>query len=184
MKKALRISIFVCLSAVGLFSLVVVGTWSWTKWEYHLSTEKHVRERFESHKADYLRLVDLLQKDHVARFVDDEGMVDGIGVHGRSVPEYRRLVRDIGAEFVLVRDDGSMEFALYGYGCAICSDSYMGVRYVPKDHVGGTAEGWTQTVVASLESAKLPQENGSVASDLYVVAIEPEWFVYRFEYQE
>jgi len=39
-------------------------------------------------------------------------------------------------------------------------------------------------VVTSLDSAKLPQEKGAVASGLYVVPIEPEWFIYRFEYQE
>ena len=44
--------------------------------------------------------------------------------------------------------------------------------------------GWTQKVVQSLESEELPEAHGSVASGLYVIAIEPEWFIYRFEYQE
>ncbi len=39
-------------------------------------------------------------------------------------------------------------------------------------------------MVTSLKDANMPQENGSVASGLYVVPIEPEWFIYRFEYQE
>ncbi len=82
-----------------------------------------------------------------------------------------------------VSEDGSMEFALWGHGCAICSDSYMGVLYFPKDHTAERA-GWVQTVVNSLDDARLPQEHGSVATGLYVVAIEPEWFIYRLEYQE
>ena len=38
--------------------------------------------------------------------------------------------RNIGISFAksTIREDGSIEFALYGYGCVICSDSYMGVR--------------------------------------------------------
>lgn len=76
-----------------------------------------------------------------------------------------------------------MEFDLYGFGCVICSDSYMGVRFFPNNHKTNTDE-WVPTVVGSLDSTKLPQDNGAVASGLYVVPIEPEWFVYRFEYQE
>jgi hypothetical protein len=60
----------------------------------------------------------------------------------------------------------------------------MGVRYYPKDHKAGSSVEGTQTVVTSLNSAKLPQAKGGVASGLYVVPIEPEWFVYRYEYQE
>ena len=78
---------------------------------------------------------------------------------------------------------GSMEFTLGGYGGPISSDSYIGVRYFPKNPIG-SPPGWTQTLVSSLDSTKLPQENGSVAIGLYVVAIEPEWFIFCFEYQE
>jgi hypothetical protein len=56
--------------------------------------------------------------------------------------------------------------------------------YYPKDHKAGSSAEGAQTVVTSLDSAKLPQEKGNVASGLYVVPIEPEWFVYRYEYQE
>jgi len=37
--------------------------------------------------------------------------------------------------------------------------------------------------VASLDSAALPQEHGKVASGYYVLPIEPNWFLYRFEYE-
>jgi hypothetical protein len=141
------------------------------------------RQQFESHRADYIRFATLLRKDPSAKYVGSDGKVDIDGIHGRLVPEYRDLVHKIGAKFVIIREDGSVEFALWGHGGAIMSDSYMGVRYFPKDPTVAPV-GWTQTVVASLANAKLPQEHGSVATGLYVVAIEPEWFIYRLEYQE
>jgi hypothetical protein len=60
----------------------------------------------------------------------------------------------------------------------------MGVRYYPKDHKAISSVGWTHTVVSSLDSATLPHEKGAVASGLYMVPIEAEWYVYRFEYRE
>jgi hypothetical protein len=126
----------------------------------------------------------LLRKDPSVRFVGSDGTVPIDGVHERLVPEYRHHMRKIGAKFVQISDDGSMNFALWGYGAAIMSDSYMGVRYCPEDHKLPSSGEWEQTVVNSLASEKLPQENGAVASGLYVVPIEPEWFIYRYEYQE
>lgn len=73
--------------------------------------------------------------------------------------------------------------SVVGAGCAICSDSYMGIRYYPTDHTPDQP-GWSQIIVSSLEDGRLPWDNGGVASGLYVKAIEPEWFVYRFEYRE
>jgi hypothetical protein len=100
------------------------------------------------------------------------------------VPEYRQLIRKIEAKDVIIGQDGSIEFSLYGFGCAICSDSYMGVRYVPKVRRTDAPVAPEHTVVTSLDTAKLPQEHGAVATGLYVVPIEPEWFIYRSEYQE
>jgi hypothetical protein len=172
------------LSVMLLFVVCAVGACSRTKLGYHLPSEQSVRQQFQSHRADYIRFVTLLQKDPSATQVDGDGKVDIDGVHSRFVPEYRDLIRKIGAKSVIVREDGSMEFTLGGSGCAICSDSYMGVRYYPKNLKSVSHPGWTQTVVASLDSAKLPQEKGSIASGLYVVPIEPEWFIYRLEIQE
>ena len=181
--KILKVLLYICLSVVALFLLCAVGAWSWVRWEYHLPSEQHVRRQFESHRADYIRIVTLLQKDPSAKYINGDGKVDIDSIHSRFVPEYRDLIRKIGAKFVCVREDGSMEFTLGGYGGPISSDSYIGVRYFPKNPIG-SPPGWTQTVVSSLDSTKLPQENGSVATGLYVVAIEPEWFIFRFEYQE
>jgi len=90
-------------------------------------------------------------------------------------------MRRIGAQFVDVREDGSVEFALWGSGCAICSDSYMGVRYFPEDHNPRARLAWAPKLVSSLESKRLPQERSSVADGLYVVQLEPEWFLYRLQ---
>ena len=179
-----KVLLYVGLSAVGLVLIVGFSFWWWLIPHYYLPPEQRVVQQFESHRADYIRFVALLRMDQSARSVGSDGKVDIGGFHGRLVPEYRDLMSKIGAKDVTIREDGSMEFALWGDGCAICSDSYMGVRYYPKDHKVGSSVGWTQTVVTSLDSAKLPQEKGAVASGLYVVPIEPEWFIYRFEYQE
>jgi hypothetical protein len=164
--------------------LVPIGIYAWFKYESHLPSEQHVRKQFESNRADYIQFVALLRKDQSARFIDGDGKVNIDGLHGRLVPEYKSLIRKIGAKDVIIGEDGSIEFALWGFGCTICSDSYMGVLYSPKNPKRDYPAGWEQTVVASLDSARLPHEKGAVATGLYVVPLEPEWFVYRFEYQE
>lgn len=143
-----------------------------------------MRKEFEDHRSDYAQFVTLLRSDHSAHFIDDHGRVDIHSAHSRLVPEYADLIRKIGAKFVIARQGGSIEFVLHGSGCAICSDSYMGVLYVPKDRITEIPMEWQPTVVTSLDNAKLPQEKGAVASGRYVIPIEPEWFVYRSEYQE
>jgi len=186
LKRLPKILLYTCLFSVGLCLLAPVSFRLWLKHEYHLPPEQRVRKQFENNRADYIQFVTLLQRDQSAHFIviDGGGRVDIDGVHGRLVPEYRDLIRKIGAKDVIIRADGSIEFALWGFGCTICSDSYMGVRYYPKDPKTGSPAGWEQTVVTSLDSAKLPQEKGAVATGLYVVPIEPDWFIYRLEYQE
>jgi hypothetical protein len=182
-KKKPTITLFGGIMAACLFLLAGASLWLYEAWEHHLPPEQRVREQFESHRSDYIRFVTLLQKDPSAKYVGSDGTVDIDGIHGRVVPDYRDLIRKIGAKFVIVREDGSIEFALWGNGGAPISDSYMGVRYFPKNHAL-VPVGWTQIPVTSLSSEKLPQDRGAVATGLYVVAIEPEWFIYRFEYQE
>lgn len=160
-----------------------LGAWLWAEWKDRPPTDQWLRGQFESHKADYIQFAKLLRNDRSAKLVDNDGSIDIDAIHKRQVPEYRTLIRRIEVKNVTISEDGSMEFALWGHGCAICSDSYMGVLYFPKDHTAERA-GWVQTVVNSLDDARLPQEHGSVATGLYVVAIEPEWFIYRLEYQE
>ena len=184
MKRLPQIVLYSCLFSVGLCVLASVGFRLWLKYEYRLPPEQRVREQFENNRADYVQFVTLLQSDQSAHVIDGGGGVHIDGVHSRLGPEYRHLIRKIGAKDVIIREDGSIEFSLYGFGCTICSDSYMGVRYVPKVRRTDAPSGWEQTAVTSLDSAKLPQENGAVATGLYVVPIEPEWFIYRLDYQE
>jgi hypothetical protein len=189
--RAKRLIIFapsaIVVAAVGWFFFSLLwfsmsfGGWPW---EYSLPSEKQVRDRFESHQADYFRLVALLQKDPSLANTDSGGITDTSGPHAQVVAEYKGLIHKIRTKFVTLREDGSIEFALAGYGSAISSDCDMGVRYSPKDHRGNVSAEWTQTIVTSLDGAKLPQENGDVATGLYVIPIQPEWFVYRLEIQD
>jgi hypothetical protein len=87
---------------------------------YYLPPQQRVVQQFESNRADYIRFVDLLRKDPSVRSVGGNGKVDVDGMHRRLVPEYRDLMGKIGAKYVIVRENGSMEFALWGDGCAIC----------------------------------------------------------------
>jgi hypothetical protein len=173
---------YICLLTAGCF-IFAVDVWVWRNRENRLPAEQLVRQQFESHRADYIRFATILQNDPSASYVGGNGTVDIDGIHGRLVTEYRDLAHKIGAKHVIIREDGSMEFALWGYGGPIESDSWMGVRYFPKNHKLKPA-GWRQTVVTSLANESLPQEHGSVASGLYVVAIEPDWYAFRFEIQE
>jgi hypothetical protein len=184
LKGLRKVVLYSCLFFVGLPPLALVSFRLWLRYEYRLPPEQRVRERFENNRADYVQFVRLLQRDKSADFIESDGTVGFDGTHRRLVPEYRDLIRRIGAKDVIIREDGSVEFALYGFGCAICSDSYMGVLYAPKVGRSHAHAGWEQTAVTSVDSAKLPQQNGGVASGLYVVPIEPEWFIYRLEYQE
>ena len=180
-RKAL---IHVSLSAMGLLLIFVICLFAWLRWEQHLPRDQEARRQFVAHKAAYIHFASLLRSETGSKVIGIDG---SIGMHtgdARIVPEYRDLIRNLGAKFVTVREDGSVEFALWGFGCAICSDSYMGVRYSPADANARARPGWTQKVVTSLDSKSLPQENGSIADGLYVVEIEPEWFVYRLEYRE
>ena len=183
MKK--RTKALACISA-SVFGIAFLGTggfWAFVKLSYHLPSDERVLHQFQTRKADYVRFVELIKNDPSVRFVDGDGRVDIGDVKWREAPAYRQLIRDIGAKFVLISDDGSVQFVLWGDGCAICSDSYMGVLYLPPDRETPHG-GWQHTTVASLDSSKLPQKKGSVATGLYVVPVEPKWFIYRFEYQE
>ncbi len=170
---------------ITLFVVCIGGALAWLMWDAPLPSEQFVRQQFVRQRSDYVALVLLLQKEKLVSgaHVGSDGTIS-YDEHSRAVPVYRELIDRIGAKYILVREDGSIEFALRGHGCTICSDSYIGVRYVPNVPNEAPYSGWTQQLVDSLESAKLPQEGGGVASGLYVVPIEPNWYVYRFEYRE
>ena len=184
MKATLKILLYVSLSAVSLLIIAAIGSFAWLRWEQHLPSEQTAREQFEVHRTDYIRFASLLRQDTGVRFISSDGSVGMNANAARVVPEYRDLMRRISVKDVMVREDGSIEFTLWGFGCVICSDSYMGIRYSPVQVSPQTRPGWTQILVKSLDSKNLPRENGSIADGLYVVPLEPEWFIYRFEYRE
>lgn len=108
---------YVCFSAVGLLLIAGFGFLWWLMLmpNYYLPPQQRVVQQFESNRTDYIRFVALLREDQSVRYVGGDGKVDFFdGKHGRLAPEYRELIRKIGAKFVIVREDGAMEFALWG----------------------------------------------------------------------
>jgi hypothetical protein len=184
LRKIFEAALLGVLSLSAIAILAVGGLWVWVKWQYHLPSEFRVRDDFKSRRSDYIRFVELLQDDRSVSFIESDGTVELDGRHKRLVPAYRDFLREVGAKDAIVREDGSIEIALRGSGCAICSDSYMGVLYYPKNHRTAVGRGWLPVEVASLEDGRLPQENDSVATGFYVVPMEPDWYVFHFEHQE
>jgi hypothetical protein len=182
LKPALRIFLYVCLSAAGLVLVAAVALFAWGRWLYHLPSDQKARQQFEDHRAEFVRFASMLHQDPRARVIDRNGVDDAFEKNARAVPEYRDLMRSTGAQEVLVRPDGSIEFQLWGFGCAPCSDSFKGMRYFPID--GKPQEGkWARTpiIVSSLDDERLPKEKGAVADGMYVIPLEPEWSIYRVE---
>jgi hypothetical protein len=177
--SVLKVIGYACGGIVLLGLMAVLTVWGCMKWQYHLPPPEQAALQFQQHRPDFIRLASLLRKNPSGIVPKDGGWVDV-----DKDPDCRALARAIGSKFVTVYTDGSMNFALWGFGGAIMSDSYLGVRYYPSDHRTDIRPGWTHTVVNSLRSDELPQEHRSVATGLYVVPIEPEWFIYRQEYQE
>ena len=171
------------IGAILLLCVTAFAIWFYHEFrgELHRPSEAEVREQFARHKSDYLAFVTLIEKDPSVTYIGGDGIVGMGGEPQRLVPAYRDLIHKIDACEVLVREDGSIEFCLGGLGTlAIGPESSAGVRYVP-EHPRPVQPGWTQTIITSLEDSKLPQENHAVATGLYVVPIEPHWFVYRLE---
>jgi hypothetical protein len=131
MKAMLKVLLYVGFSIFSLVVVAVLVFWAWLRWEYHLPSEQTARQQFVSHRTDYVRFVSLLRQDPGAKIIDINGNVDDYANHARHLPEYHELMRRVGAQSVMVRQDGSIEFQLWGFGCAPCTDSFMGVRYSP-----------------------------------------------------
>lgn len=181
MKPTLKILLYVCLSAVGLLLFVAVAVFAWTRWQYHLPSDRNARQQFADHKAEFVHFASMLRQNPRARVIDRNGVDDAFEKDARVVPEYRELMRSIGAQEVFVRPDGSIEFQLWGFGCAPCSDSFKGMRYSPLGAKPQSGFEWVPNVVSSLDTKNLPKKKGAVADGLYVIPLEPEWSIYRLE---
>jgi predicted membrane protein len=154
-------------------------------YQSHLPSDVTARQAFAAHRDAYAKLVDLIGSDPTAHYINPDGEVNSqTPMHpGRVVPEYRRLLKEINAQAVLVREDGTIEFEIWGSGGAIMSDSYEGIRYAPEPLKRGVP-GYAPIAVASLEDEKLPHDKGGIVSGLYIMPIERNWSIYRFEYRE
>jgi hypothetical protein len=181
MKAVIKVLLYVGLSALGLLVVSVLAFWGWMRWEYRLPSEQTAREHFERHRVDYVRFASLLQQDPGAKVINPNGDVDAYTDRARHVPEYHDLIRKIGAKSVMVRGDGSIEFEVWGFGCAPCHDSFMGLRYFRVDGPPHGFSGWPPKLVASLDDKTLPKERGVVADGLYVLPLDREWSIYRLE---
>jgi hypothetical protein len=181
MKATRKTMIFVSLGTASLFLIAAVGVFAWIRWQHHLPNDREARQQFESHRVEFVHFVSLLKQDSTATMIDSNGVVDVYTNHARAVPEYLELMRRTGAKAVYVRADGSIEFQQWGFGCAPCSDSFKGMRYFPLDGKSSSGSGWVPKLVSSLDGEDLPKENGAIADGLYVMQIEPEWFIYRLE---
>lgn len=159
----------------------MVGALAFMRWEYHLPSDQKAHQHFEDHRAAFVRFASMLRQDPRARIINKNGVDDAFEKDARTVPEYRELMRSIGADAVYVRPDGSIEFQLWGFGCAPCSDSFKGIRYSPLGAKPHTTFEWVPQVVGSLDSQDLPKAKGAVADGLYVIPLEPEWSIYRVE---
>ena len=177
-------SLYISLSALALLLLLAVGVFAWTQGEQHLPSDQEARRQFDSHRTEYIRFAARLRQDLRAGIIESDGSVSSATRQVGPVEEYRDMMHSLGAKAAVVREDGSIEFELWGVGCAICSDSYKGLRYAPGDFKADARTGWMPKLVKSLDSNDLPQTNGSINDGLYVVQIEPEWFIYRSEYHE
>lgn len=177
-------SLYISLSALALLLLLAAGVFAWMRGVQPLPSDQEARRQFDSHRTEYIRFAARLRQDLRAGIIDSDGRVSSATRQVGPVMEYRDMMRSLGAKTVVVGEDGSIEFELWGFGCAICSDSYKGLRYAPGDFKADARPGWAPKSVKSLDNNDLPQTNGSLNDGLYVVQIEPEWFIYRYEYHE
>ena len=141
-------------------------------------------QNFKDHRSEYVEMAASVRSDRAVHEIDADGNVHIDAYHERLVPEYRRAIRSIGAKSVSRDDDGSIIFAMWGHGCAICDDHYMGILYAPDVHAWAASSKGAVTLVRTLDAAELPHENRRVASGFYVIPIEPGWYVYREDYYE
>jgi hypothetical protein len=180
-KATIKSLLYVCLSAASLLLLAVVCVIAFTVWEYHLPSDQRARQQFEDHRAAFVGFAAVLRQDPRVRVISPNGVDDVFEKDTRAVAEFRDVMRSIGAKAVYVRPDGSIEFQLWGFGCAPCADSFKGLRFQPKGGHPQYPHGGAPIVVSSLKDESLPKYKGAVADGLYVVPLDPEWSIYRLE---
>jgi hypothetical protein len=180
-KAILRTLLIACLSIVGLFVFVVIGFIVWTRWQYHLPSDQSAHDYFRNHRAEFILFAELLAKDPVPKRITPSGVVELLvpPASRMTIPGYQELMSSTGAREVFVRPNGTVEFELWGFGCAPCTDSFKGMLYVPASGRPIANEPWPPISVNSLNDESLPKQNGAIADGMYVIPVEPKWFIYR-----
>jgi hypothetical protein len=180
-KAPLRKILIACISITGLFALIVAGFFAWTRWQYHLPSDQSARQYFQDHRADFIRFVELLEKDAVPKRIAPNGVVELLVPPASRIanPGYQELMSNIDAREVFVRPNGTIEFELWGFGCAPCTDSFKGMLYVPANGRSIANDPWAPISVNSLNDESLPKQNGAIADGVYVIPLESKWFIYR-----
>jgi hypothetical protein len=174
--------LYVGVAVVGLVLIADLSLKFSIWWAYRLPSVDYVRSNFQHHRADYIRLANSLKKERIIDYLGSDGAVYPPDPP-RIVPAYGKIMRAIRAKGAVVGEDGAMEFELGGYGAAIMDDSFMGILYCPHP-TADSPNGMEMRVVSSLANDKLPRENGQIASGTYVIPLEQDWFIYRYEYRE
>jgi hypothetical protein len=169
-KETLRKILIACISITGIFALAVAGFFLWTRWQYHLPSDQSARQYFQDHRADFIRFAESLEKDSVPKRIASDGAVQLLVPPASRMenPGYKELMSNIGAREVFVRPNGTIEFQLWGFGCAPCTDSFKGMLYVPANRRS-----------IALNDESLPKQNGVIADGMYVLPLESKWFIYR-----
>jgi hypothetical protein len=180
-RATLRTLLIACLSIAGIFALVVAGFFVWTRWLYHLPSDQSARQHFQDNRADFIRFAELLEKDTVPKRITPNGLVELLVPPASHIqnPSYQELMSNIGAKEVFVRPNGTIEFELWGFGCAPCTDSFKGMLYVPASRRSIANDPWVPISVNSLNDESLPKQNGAIADGVYVLPLESKWFIYR-----
>ena len=181
MKATRRTLLIACLSIAGVFALLVTGFFVWTRWQYHLPTDQSAREYFQDHRAEFIRFAELLEKDSAPKRIAPNGVVELLVPPAlrMTIPGYQELMSRTGAREVFVRPNGTIEFELWGFGCAPCTDSFKGMLYVPTNGRSIANDPWVPISVNSLNDENLPKQNGAIADGVYVLPLESKWFIYR-----
>ena len=170
------------MAFVGICGLVAFAWYSMPIRGY-LPSDRQARVVFDQRRTSFDRAAEVLQKEKCVGVIASDGTSSN-PMCSIPVAIRRALVQETGAKTIVLGDDGSMEFALWGTGCAICSDSYKGFLYLPTGARPGQVRGWVPAFAISLEDDALPKANGKVSDGLYLLPIDSEWAIFRIKYGE
>jgi len=176
------IAVAVGFIAIGAFPV------AYAHWPFNWPSDVVCAELFNTHRADFLKLVDMVHEDRVSGAIPSGPVrIDPSWGDPRSrdsetkkmsesrFAEYVRLFDKLGLRYGLTigdKDEVKFDIACVGV-LAIGKCSYKGITYKPNT-------GYFQ-VVESLEDDKLPKSGNSVIPGYYLKLIRSDWYIYRVE---